>query len=88
MLAEYSGRIDLLLSDVIMPGMNGREVADAVRKVRPGLRVLYVSGHSGEVMNRHGGLEVGAQFLNKPFSGAELTAAVRAAIDGPPGPVS
>jgi len=86
-LRKHSGRIDLLLTDVIMPGMNGREVADAVRVQRPGLRVLFVSGHSGEVLNRMGGLGEGAHFLSKPFSTAELCEAVRRAIDGPPGPV-
>ena len=79
-------KIDLLLTDVIMPGMNGREVADAVRALRPGLRVLFVSGHSGEVLNRMGGLGAGAHFLSKPFSTGELADAVRRAIDGPPGP--
>jgi CheY-like chemotaxis protein len=88
LLKRHEGRIDLLVSDVIMPGMNGREVADAARVLMPGLKVLFVSGHSGEVMNRHGGLEAGAHFLTKPFSTSELTAAVRAAIDGPPGPSS
>jgi CheY-like chemotaxis protein len=83
---SHEGRIDLLVSDVIMPGMNGREVADAVRALRPGLRVLFVSGHSGEVLNRMGGLGEGAHFLSKPFSTAELADAVRHAIDGPPGP--
>jgi len=81
-------RIDLLLSDVIMPGMNGREVAEAVRQLRPGLRVLFVSGHSGEVLNRLGGLGPGAHFLTKPFSSAELCDAVRRAIDGPAGPTA
>ena len=75
-----------LLTDVIMPGMNGREVAESVRALRPGLRVLFVSGHSGEVLNRMGGLGTGAHFLSKPFSTAELAEAVRRAIDGPPGP--
>ncbi len=78
--------IDLLLTDVIMPGMNGREVAEAVRALRPGLRVLYVSGHSGEVLNRLGGLGPGAHFLTKPFSTNELCDAVRKALDGPAGP--
>jgi PAS domain S-box-containing protein len=87
--ARDSGlRVDLLLTDVIMPGMNGREVAEAVRQIRPGLRVLFVSGHSGEVLNRLGGLGPGAHFLTKPFSSAELCDAVRRAIDGPAGPTA
>ncbi|MEP7028404.1 MAG: PAS domain S-box protein [Candidatus Eisenbacteria bacterium] len=86
-IARQGGQsIDLLLTDVIMPGMNGREVAEAVRALRPGLRVLYVSGHSGEVLNRLGGLGPGAHFLTKPFSTTELCDAVRRALDGPAGP--
>jgi len=88
MVRGHTGRIDLLVTDVIMPGMNGREVAEAVRAHRPGLRVLFVSGHSGEVLNRMGGLGEGAHFLGKPFSTSELADAVRRAIDGPPGPAA
>jgi PAS domain S-box-containing protein len=82
-LAERLGeRVALLLTDVVMPGMNGRELATRLRASRPGLRVLYTSGHTGSVLSRHGGLEEGTHFLAKPFAPAALARKLRELIDG------
>lgn len=70
--ASFPGRIDLLLTDVVMPGGSGRELADRLRSDRPDLPVLFVSGYSGTIIARHGVLEEGIEFLEKPFSPAEL----------------
>jgi PAS domain S-box-containing protein len=72
--------IDLLLTDVIMPGMSGRDLARELGARRPGLQVLYVSGYAGEAIARHGGIEPGERFLQKPFSEVDLLHRVAAAI--------
>ena len=76
--AAHEGRIDLLVTDVMMPGMNGREVAAALTETRPELGVLYVSGYSGEALD--GVLKAGAVLLAKPFSSAELCETVAALL--------
>jgi len=72
--------IDLLVTDVIMPGMNGRELADRLVKIHPNLKCLFVSGYTAEVIGRHGGLEKGVNFLQKPLLLKPLAAAVRKAL--------
>jgi CheY-like chemotaxis protein len=68
-LAEkQEGPIDLLLTDVVMPGMSGRQLADRLKQKIPGLKVLFVSGYSGDVISREGGLEPGAYFAHKPLT--------------------
>jgi two-component system cell cycle sensor histidine kinase/response regulator CckA len=79
--------IDLLLTDVIMPGMSGRDLARELAPRRPGLRVLYVSGYAGEAIARHGGIEPGGRFLQKPFSEVDLLQRVAEAVEaGDPPP--
>jgi PAS domain S-box-containing protein len=73
----HSGAIDLLVTDVIMPGMNGRELADRLVAKRPGMKVLYISGYSGDALSRQGCLEPGTEYLPKPFSPNELSGKVR-----------
>jgi two-component system cell cycle sensor histidine kinase/response regulator CckA len=73
--------IDLLLTDVIMPGMSGRDLARELAPRRPGLQVLYVSGYAGEAIARHGGIEPGGRFLQKPFSEIDLLRRVAEAIE-------
>jgi PAS domain S-box-containing protein len=80
----HAGRIDLLLTDVVMPRMGGRELAERLTRARPGLRVLYLSGYTDEAVVRHGLLEADAAFLQKPFSPASLAAKVRAVLDQRP----
>jgi PAS domain S-box-containing protein len=73
--------IDLLLTDVIMPGMSGRELADAARAMRPGLKVLYCSGYSEDAIIHQGRLDPGVQLLAKPFRRGELARRVREVLD-------
>ena len=79
-LTAATGRIDLLLTDVIMPGMNGRELADRVRMLQPDIRVLYMSGYSDDAILRNGVEAATMQFLAKPFSMKALSAKVRDAL--------
>ncbi|MBI2298832.1 MAG: response regulator [Armatimonadetes bacterium] len=81
-LAEQpDAAIDLLLSDVVMPGMSGRELAERLLTQLPGVAVLHMSGHPESVMAREGVLVSGAQFIAKPFGPAALGAKVRQVLD-------
>jgi two-component system cell cycle sensor histidine kinase/response regulator CckA len=79
---DHGGTIDLLLTDVVMPGLPGPELAARLETVTPGLRVLYVSGYADESVARLGA-EEGISFLPKPFSGRVLAARVREVLDQP-----
>jgi PAS domain S-box-containing protein len=79
----HPGHIDLLLSDIMMPGMLGSELASRLLVERPGTRVLFMSGYAGDLMSDQGALEAGTSVLAKPFSQHELLAAVRSMIDTP-----
>ncbi len=81
---EFSERIDLLLTDIVMPGMNGRELMNEVVSRRPGTRVLFMSGYTDDVIVYHGVNEPGTSFLQKPFSPDSLAQKVRSVIDGLP----
>lgn len=75
--AEHRGVIHLLITDVIMPGMNGRDLAARLTEIQPGLACLYVSGYTADVIAHHGILEEGIHFLAKPFSRDALANKVR-----------
>ena len=77
LLRRHSDPIDLLLTDVVMPGMSGPDVAAAVASLRPGTNVLYMSGYTDSAIVHHGVLEPGIAFLQKPFSADDLTRKVR-----------
>jgi signal transduction histidine kinase/sensor domain CHASE-containing protein/ActR/RegA family two-component response regulator len=79
--AEHAGTVDLLVTDVIMPGMDGRELSDQLRALRPGLKTLFISGYPGSIIDTHGVLEPGVRFLPKPFTARGLANAVRQALD-------
>jgi CheY-like chemotaxis protein len=64
----YAGDINLMITDVVMPGMNGRDLANTIRAIRPGLRCLYMSGYTADVIASRGVLEEGVPFIQKPFS--------------------
>ena len=81
---QHSGRIDLVFTDVVMPVMNGKEMAGALHKSRPDAKVLFTSGYSEEVIGHHGLLRTGIQFLQKPYVAATLARRVREVLDQPP----
>jgi PAS domain S-box-containing protein len=74
---QHPGIIDLLVTDVIMPGMTGRELADGLALLRPDMKVLFISGYSGEVIAHRGVLDAGVNYLPKPFTPAILAAKVK-----------
>jgi two-component system cell cycle sensor histidine kinase/response regulator CckA len=74
---EYAGSIQLLVTDVVMPGMSGRQVAEAALTCRPTLKVLYMSGYTGDATAHLAVLDSGAAFLQKPFSSESLLQKVR-----------
>jgi len=78
--AGYNGPIQLLVSDVVMPEMNGSQLAAALVAQRPGLKRLFVSGYTADVIAPHGVLDPGTHFLQKPFNSADLAAKVREAL--------
>ncbi|MDB5438317.1 MAG: histidine kinase, partial [Caulobacteraceae bacterium] len=73
--------IDLLFTDVVLPGKSGRELADLARVVRPGLKVLFTTGYSRNAIVHHGRLDPGVQLLSKPFTFEQLAARIRDVID-------
>ncbi|WP_072910034.1 PAS domain-containing hybrid sensor histidine kinase/response regulator [Malonomonas rubra] len=78
---EHPGEIDLLMTDVIMPEMNGRELAKNVLALRPGTKRLFMSGYTADVIAHHGVLDEGVHFIQKPFSLPDMTAMVRNVLD-------
>ena len=80
---QHDGAIHLLVTDVVMPGMNGREVAQRLAGARAGIKVLYLSGYTDDAIVHHGVLEPGVAFLQKPFTPAVLGRKVREVLDRP-----
>jgi CheY-like chemotaxis protein len=79
---EHAGeKIHLLLTDVVMPQMGGTELADRLKALRPEIKVVFTSGYTDEAIVRHGVLEPGTDFLQKPFSPASLAQKVREVLD-------
>jgi CheY-like chemotaxis protein len=76
------GEIHLLVTDVVMPGMSGREVAQRIARTRPSTAVLYTSGYTPDAIMQHRVIAAGAPFLQKPFTPAALAAKVREVLDG------
>ena len=81
-----SGRIDLILTDVVMPSLSGRELADRLRERWPGMKVLFMSGYTDDTMVHHGVLQKDVEFIQKPFSPAQLAIKVREMLAAPDGP--
>ena len=77
----HQGTIHLLLTDVIMPGMNGRELAQRVSEIRPNIKVLYMSGYTENAIGHNGTLDAGVTLLQKPFNLQALKAKVREVLD-------
>lgn len=79
-LAEVA-RVDLLLTDVIMPGMSGIELGTKLRETNPGLPILYMSGYTASALEHHGPIGAGETFIQKPFTPESLGSAIRRALD-------
>ena len=77
---EGDDSVQLMLTDVLMPGLNGAQLADAARRLRPGLPVLFSSGYSEDALAREGRLPAGVMLLAKPYQKAELARRVRQAL--------
>jgi two-component system cell cycle sensor histidine kinase/response regulator CckA len=82
----HEGTIHLLLTDVIMPGMNGRELAQRIAEIRPNVKVLYMSGYTENVIGTNGMLDAGVRLLQKPFNLRDLKDKVREVLDASPIP--
>jgi PAS domain S-box-containing protein len=78
---SFSGEIQLLLSDVVMPHLDGRQLAEQLQPLRPKIRVLHMSGYPGDTIARYGDVREGDAFLQKPFSARELAEKVREVLD-------
>ena len=81
---EHGGPIHLLVTDVVMPQMGGRELADRLRAARPEMNVLYMSGYTDDAIVHHGVSETGTAFLPKPFTASDLAHKVREVLDAAP----
>ena len=79
---QVQPRIDLLFTDIVMPGMTGRQLADAARETRPELKVLFTTGYTRNAVVHNGVLDPGVAFLSKPFAIDQLAAKVRQVLDG------
>jgi YesN/AraC family two-component response regulator len=80
--SQYEGHIDLLITDLVMPGISGRELAQVLGGLRPDLKTIYMSGYTDDAVLRHGIHELGATFLQKPFSLGTLASKVRDILGG------
>ncbi len=78
---HHQGTIDLLLTDVIMPGMSGGDLAQQLLADRPDVKALYMSGYTDDAILQHGVLEQGLQFLEKPFTPQVLGRRIRSVLD-------
>jgi signal transduction histidine kinase/ActR/RegA family two-component response regulator len=74
---EHDGQIDLMLTDVVMPAMNGRKLAESVRGIQQHMKVIYMSGYTDDAIVHHGVLEPGTNFIEKPFTPETLTSKIR-----------
>jgi PAS domain S-box-containing protein len=84
---QHLGQIDLLVTDVVMPGLNGKELSERLEELRPNLKVLFISGYTADVISNRGVLDPGVAFLHKPFGQEELARKVREVLAEPSKPI-
>ena len=84
LIDRHDGKIDLLVSDVVMPGMNGRTLAEEAKRRIAGLRVLFMTGYSRNAIVHQGRLDPGVELIQKPLAGAQLADVVRKLLDVSP----
>lgn len=82
--AMHAGPVQLLMTDVVMPGISGRELADRVKRLRPEIKILYMSGYTDQAVVHHGILESDAILLQKPFTLAALASKLRELLTATP----
>jgi len=78
---EHPGDVHLLITDVVLPEMNGRELAEKLSTIRPDLKCLYMSGYTADVIAHRSILDEGVNFIQKPFRSDDLAAKVRQVLD-------
>jgi two-component system, cell cycle sensor histidine kinase and response regulator CckA len=78
----YVGRLHLVLTDVIMPQLSGREVAEAIADIDPSIKILYMSGYTDDAVLRHGIVSDAVNFIHKPYTADALLQTVRQVLDG------
>jgi YesN/AraC family two-component response regulator len=78
---KYKGQIHLMVTDVVMPGMSGRELADRIQSLHPEMKVLYTSGHANDTIVHYGVLRDGVNYIQKPFTMEGLARKVREVLD-------
>jgi CheY-like chemotaxis protein len=81
LLERHEDSVHLLLTDVVMPGMSGRQLAEQLAQTHPGVKVLYMSGYTSDTIVRHGVLDAQVSFLGKPFTASRLLRKVREVLD-------
>jgi len=82
--ARHASTVDLLMTDVVMPAMSGHELAEQMCQVRPGIKILYMSGYTDHAIVHQGILDTGAELLQKPFTLATLASKIREILSPQP----
>jgi DNA-binding NtrC family response regulator len=82
-LARHDAPVHLLFTDVVLPGLSGRALAEQLAETQPAMKVLYMSGYTADTIVRHGVLEARMSCLSKPFTSAALLRTVREVLDSP-----
>ncbi len=88
LVQTHEGPIDLLISDVIMPAMNGKDLSDQLKQIKPGIKCLFMSGYTADIIAKHGMLDEAIHFIQKPFSIPEMATKIRGLLDEPSPPPS
>jgi CheY-like chemotaxis protein len=79
--ASPQGPVDLLITDVVMPGMSGKALAEQIAQLYPAIKILFISGYATDAITQHGQLSPGTNFLSKPFTRAALAHKAREVLD-------